>query len=179
MRSYAELLEASGYQGREDEFTNLIRILDSELRLITPTDADGIEHGGKSVEGENRDSSLVSVAPRRPLARPPQFYQLTHDYLVPSLREWLTRKQKETWRGRAQLLLEDRALAWKERPERRQLPSLWQWFRIVCGTKRNRTAPQRAMLIAAGRHHLLRGMCGLADGGGAIDWPESVRCRTR
>ena len=159
MRSYAELLEASTYQGREDEFRNLIRILDSELRLITPTDPDGIEPAGGGVEGENRDSSLISLGPGRPPNSPPQFYQLTHDYLVPSLREWLTRKQKETWRGRAQLLLEDRALAWKERPERRQLPSLWQWFRIVCGTKRNRTTPQRAMLIAAGRHHLLRGMC--------------------
>ena len=28
-----------------------------------------------------------------------KYYQLTHDYLVPSLREWLTRKQKETRRG--------------------------------------------------------------------------------
>src|SRR5262249_44718267 len=30
-----------------------------------------------------------------------RYYQLTHDYLVPSLRDWLTRKQKETRRGRA------------------------------------------------------------------------------
>ena len=30
-------------------------------------------------------------------------YQLTHDYLVPSLRQWMTRKQRETHRGRAEL----------------------------------------------------------------------------
>jgi hypothetical protein len=39
------------------------------------------------------------------------YYQLTHDYLVPSLREWLTRKQKETRRGRAELRLAERAAA--------------------------------------------------------------------
>ena len=30
-----------------------------------------------------------------------RYYQLTHDYLVHSLRDWLTRKQRETRRGRA------------------------------------------------------------------------------
>ena len=33
------------------------------------------------------------------------YYQLTHDYLVHSLRDWLTRKQRETRRGRAELRL--------------------------------------------------------------------------
>ena len=41
MRSYAELLEASGYAGRPKDFDDLIRILDSEIRLITPTDPEG------------------------------------------------------------------------------------------------------------------------------------------
>ena len=44
-----------------------------------------------------------------------KYYQLTHDYLVPSLRDWLTRKQKETRRGRAELLLADRAAVWNAR----------------------------------------------------------------
>ena len=41
MRSEAELREASGYAGRPREFDELIRILDHELRLITPTDPEG------------------------------------------------------------------------------------------------------------------------------------------
>ena len=41
MRSYAELLEASGYGSRPKDFDDLIRILDSEIRLITPTDPEG------------------------------------------------------------------------------------------------------------------------------------------
>ena len=41
MRSYAELLEASGYANRPSDFDDLIHILDSEIRLITPTDPEG------------------------------------------------------------------------------------------------------------------------------------------
>lgn len=88
MRSREELLEASGYAGRPDEFNDLIHILDRELRLITPTDP----------EGSEEDSSSQAVAGKK-------YYQLTHDYLVPSLRDWLTRKQRETRRGRAELRL--------------------------------------------------------------------------
>ena len=41
MRSRQELLEASGYANRPRDFDDLIRILDPELRLITPTDPEG------------------------------------------------------------------------------------------------------------------------------------------
>src|SRR5262249_21588022 len=94
MRSHVDLLEASGYAGRLQDFDALLRILDGELRLITPTDPEGVDSekaaGTKDVPGA-------------------KYYQLTHDYLVHSLRDWLTRKQRETRRGRAELLLADRA----------------------------------------------------------------------
>ncbi len=45
-RPYRELLEASGYGGQPDDFEDLMRILDTELRLITPTDPGGVEGGG-------------------------------------------------------------------------------------------------------------------------------------
>ena len=41
MRSEAELRDASGYADRPRDFDDLIRILDHELRLITPTDPEG------------------------------------------------------------------------------------------------------------------------------------------
>jgi hypothetical protein len=107
------LLAASGYANPSRDFDEMLRILDSELRLITPTDPEG---------KEDADTS--------PLQAGAKYYQLTHDYLVPSLRDWLTRKQKETRRGRAELLLADRAAVWHARPENRQLPSLWQWSSI-------------------------------------------------
>jgi formylglycine-generating enzyme required for sulfatase activity len=142
MRSHAELLEASGYASRTKDFDDLLRILDSEIRLITPTDPEG-------KEGES--STQVQAGAK--------YYQLTHDYLVPSLRDWLTRKQKETRRGRAELLLADRAAVWNARPENRQLPSLWQWASIRWLTqKRNWTPPQRKMMRKASRYHAVRGL---------------------
>ena len=123
MRSYAELLEASGYGSRPKDFDDLIRILDSEIRLITPTDPEGKEADGDSV----------------PQTRPGQkYYQLTHDYLVHSLREWLTRKQKETRRGRAELKLAERSGLWNAKPENRHLPTLWEWLGIRTLTHRQR-----------------------------------------
>jgi hypothetical protein len=38
MRSYESLLDASGYAARPQEFVELIRILDREVWLITPSD---------------------------------------------------------------------------------------------------------------------------------------------
>jgi formylglycine-generating enzyme required for sulfatase activity len=90
---------------------------------------------------------------------------------VPSLREWLTRKQKETRKGRAELLLADRAAVWNARPENRQLPSLLQWLTIRWHTAKAKwTPPQRKMMGKAARVHATRaGMlavflvaCGLA-----------------
>lgn len=84
-------------------------------------------------------------------------YQLTHDYLVPSLREWLTRKRRETMRGRASLLLESQAELWNARPERRYLPSFVEWATISLLTHRSEwTQLERKMMRLATRAHLTR-----------------------
>jgi serine/threonine protein kinase/formylglycine-generating enzyme required for sulfatase activity len=143
MRSREELLEASGYASRPREFDDLLGILDGEIRLLTPTDPEG-----KS----NDESTAKAQAGAR-------CYQLTHDYLVPSLRDWLTRKQKETRRGRAELLLADRAAVWSARPENRQIPSLWQWLSIrTLIAKGTWTPQQRKMMRTATRYHSVRGL---------------------
>jgi serine/threonine protein kinase/formylglycine-generating enzyme required for sulfatase activity len=144
MRSYAELLEAAGYGSRPKDFDDLIRILDNEIRLITPTDPEG-----KEAEGD----SVLQTRPGQ------KYYQLTHDYLVHSIREWLTRKQKETRRGRAELLLADRAAVWNARPENRQLPSLVQWLWLRWWTQKKRwTPPEKEMMARAGRYHAVEGL---------------------
>jgi hypothetical protein len=160
LRSHAELLAASGYASRPRDFDDLLRILDSEIRLITPTDPEGKEGAEADLSfraGEretiNRPADTVSA----------RYYQLTHDYLVHSLRDWLTRKQKESRRGRAELLLADRAAVWNARPENRQLPSLLQWLQLRWLTRKpNWTAPQRKMMRRATRFHLLRGLVAVA-----------------
>jgi formylglycine-generating enzyme required for sulfatase activity len=77
---------------------------------------------------------------------------------VPSLRDWLTRKQKETRRGRAELLLADRAAVWNSRSENQQLPSLLHWLQIRWWTaKRTWTPQQQKMMQKAGKYYAVRG----------------------
>ena len=132
----------SGYGSRPNEFHELLRILNSELRLISPIEPEGSESDGqtKTQVGE-------------------KFFLLTHDYLVPSIREWLTRKQKETRRGRAELRLAERSSLWNAKPENRHLPSVLEWANIRLLTKKKDwTDPQRKMMKRAGRVHGVRGV---------------------
>jgi serine/threonine protein kinase/formylglycine-generating enzyme required for sulfatase activity len=145
MRSYAELLEASGYAGRPRDFDDLLGILDGEVRLLTPADPD-IQARSAS-EGTPTQARSASEG---------RFYQLTHDYLVPALRDWLTRKQRETRRGRAELLLAERAPLWQRKRENRHLPAVWEWAQVRLFTRgRDWTPPQRQMMRAAGRYYTL------------------------
>ena len=159
MRSHAELLKASGYGNRPHEFRVLLRILDGELRLITPTDPEGAH--SQSVQEQAT-----------------KYYQLTHDFLVPSLREWLTSKQKETPRGRAQLRLAEHAASWNRKPETRHLPSLWEWGAIhLLTSHRHRTEPERKMLRTADRRYLFFGLVGFVFAVSLAAAGREARCR--
>ncbi len=145
MRSERELQEAAAYADRPREFADLLHILDNELRLITPTDPTGSDDNSAPVSSGGR------------------YYQLTHDYLVHSLRDWLTRKQRETRRGRAELRLAERSVSWNAKPENRFLQSWWENLSIRSLTdKKKWTQPQRKMMAKAGRVHGLRSALALA-----------------
>jgi len=138
MRSRQKLLDASGLAGRPRDFEELLRILDGEVRLVTPTDPDGVESEGKTEETQADG----------------RYYQLTHDYLVPSLREWLTRKQRETRRGRAEIRLGFWSSLWNAKPENRNLPSLAGWVNMHLLTRKAHwTPPQRKMMGKAAWYH--------------------------
>ena len=139
MRSRQDLLDASGYANRPREFDDLIHILDPELRLITPTDP----------EGSSSESQQTTPSG--------QYYQLAHDYLVHSLRDWLTRKQRETRRGRAELRLAERSASWNAKPENRHLPSALEWANIRLLTRRQEwSEPQRKMMRALTKYYSMR-----------------------
>ena len=140
----SELLTASGYADRVDDFDELVRVLDSELKLVTPIDRSTI--GG----GEPH-------------------YQLTHDFLVPALREWLAAKQRETRSGRAELRLAERAALWSDRREPKQLPTIVEWLTITLLTRRHRWGrTERQVMSAAGRRHLLRAAGVFVAGAAAV-----------
>jgi hypothetical protein len=61
VRSHQELLAASGYANRPHDFADLLRILDGERRLVTPTDPEGVE------DDSRRTGSLACPpTPREP-----------------------------------------------------------------------------------------------------------------
>jgi hypothetical protein len=142
MRAEKDLLEASGCASRPTDFEEVLQILDAEVRLITPT-----------APAEVRAEGNKPPAPRPPA----RYYQLTHDYLVPMVRDWLNRKRKETFRGRAQLRLEERWSEWRVKRDPRYLPTIWEWLRIrLLVRTKDMTESQRAMLDMAESRHMGR-----------------------
>ena len=140
VRTRQELVERCGFQQRPNSFRDLIQILDTDLRLITPS--------------ETEDESEESLGSDRTSEHG---YQLTHDYLVQPIRDWLTLDQRATMRGRAQLRLEELAEDWKQKPENRNLPSWLEFSRIQLLTdRRNRSADQQAVLRQANRYYGMR-----------------------
>jgi len=99
----ADLRSVSGYEQRPAEFAALLRCLDQELRLITPSEIE---------EGASAEQSIARTITTR-------HYQLTHDYLVSAIRGWLNHGRRRTVRGRAKLRLTDYANAYALRQETR------------------------------------------------------------
>lgn len=138
MKSYSELLTASGYAEQPDQFRALLRILDTNLRLVTPTDPMGL-----SPEEASEQSGM-------------RFYQLTHDFLVPAIRERLTAAERSSRRGRAELLLRDLSGAWSRKHDKRALPSWFEWLQIQFLTDDSRwTNAQKSVIAAASRRALI------------------------
>ena len=92
-----------------------------------------------------------------------QYYQLTDDYMVPSLRDWLTRKQRETRRGRAEMRLAELSDVWNRKQENRNLPSSWELWNIrLLTNKRDWTEAQRRLIKRASRVSRIRWGAGVA-----------------
>ncbi|MFN0051746.1 MAG: protein kinase domain-containing protein, partial [Planctomycetales bacterium] len=171
MRSRADLMDACGYNRRPQDFDDVLGILDGELRLITPTEPVQEEYASNRAPDE-RSSDAPAGAP--------QFYQLTHDYLVPALRDWLTRKQRETRRGRAELRLEEHSELWNSRPLSSHLPAWWEVGNILLLTRRKLWTPEqgkmmRAAIVRQGKSAAL--LAGLLVVLGIIGWETNGRIR--
>lgn len=147
MRSHDDLLAISGYADEPKLFQSLIRTLDNGLHLITRT-----THSGRSESSSSQSGSFANLKSGELVQG--EFYQLAHDYLVPAIREWQTRMQRGTRRGRAELRLAQRAEVWSARPESRHLPTMTEWVSINAFTGRRRwTEAENEMMHSAGRRH--------------------------
>ena len=142
-RSRDELNLASGYATGSKDFSELMTILDTEVRLITPCDTLTSRPDEKVADHDATADHKESGDHR---------FQLTHDYLVHSLRTWLTQKQRETRLGRAELLLSERASLWASKPENRHLPTLGEDLRIRWLTDRKRWTGDEQRMMSRARH---------------------------
>lgn len=139
--SYSDLQKASGCANDSATFDEVIRLLDSELRIITPASQAYDETSDELSARADASSSVVEPA-----------YQLTHDFLVPAIRRYLERGARSTRGGRAMLLLAQQAEIWSVRPLPRFLPSFWEWMTVKLSTSAGDWNPrQRAMMAAANR----------------------------
>lgn len=135
-QSRGHLKAAAIEADRNVDFDELMNLLVNNYRLLSPSDIDLRELD--SVSGSKETLPLATHS-----------YQLTHDYLVPSIREWLRRKKSRT-----ELLLARRTDDWRSEREVRHLPSLVESVRIATATRRGDWSKvERAMMQAAGRRH--------------------------
>lgn len=123
--------------------------MDNELRLITPTDPVGSIDNSESQSAGGLSASGDGL----------RYYQLTHDFLVPALNDWLNKKQRETRRGRAEIRLAEAASLWSSKSVSKFEPTCLEWLSIRSFSSPNAwTKTERAMMRSAGFRHLRNAM---------------------
>lgn len=131
------LLERLEGIATESNVRKLLQLLDTEVRLITPT-------SGSNTSSTSSNSSLTDPA-----------YQLTHDYLVVAIRKWLAAAEVSTRAGRAQNQLREIAAAWNAKPSPRRLPSLSEWLAIRWFTPTKQWSKNEQRMMKASDKQLL------------------------
>ncbi len=112
--SEERLYQESGYRERP-LFKQLVSILDSELHLITP--AERLDDSSLSGDSSRSDSMQTG-------------YQLTHDFLIAPIRQWLELRQHTTKEGKARLRLDEFSELYRTKPRHQSLPTMFEYLNI-------------------------------------------------
>ncbi|MCA9186358.1 MAG: protein kinase [Pirellulaceae bacterium] len=149
MQSHRQLQEVSGYRDRPADFRATLNILDNHVRLITPTEPDKY---GADITDTPRDDDDET-----------RYYQLSHDYMVPSLRRWLYDAELATYSGRCRVLLDRITRDWKgHQQNRRFLPGPLEFFRILTGTRKSQWTRSQTAMMAHARAVYVRVLAAIA-----------------
>lgn len=119
--SLIDLSNAVERRPDDPEFQSAISLLETDLKLITAvefqeTNVERPLDNSNSVGNEDETNEPDHVATYNCVN-----YQLTHDYLVSPIRNWLVRKSKESWKGRAELKFTDNFELWNRTKHSRHL----------------------------------------------------------
>ena len=145
-RPRSELMTVSGYGDDRPQFDELMAILETDLKIITATES--LDRSG-TVSGSGQRSGEQTA------------YQLSHDFLVPSIRDWLSSRQRETFRGRLQERLTEQAGLWGRQREARFLPNLVEWLAVRCFVRSRSMAPLEREMLAVKDRFALSSIAGL------------------
>ncbi len=134
----SQLLERLSGMATEDSIRKMLQLLDTEVRLITPT-----------------SSMRANISSQSGSSTSDPAYQLTHDYLVPTTRAWLALHQSESRAGRVREQLREIAASWAMRPSSKRLPTLSEWLAIRWFTSAKYwTTSERRMMRAGDRRYV-------------------------
>jgi formylglycine-generating enzyme required for sulfatase activity len=93
------------------------------------------------------ESSLEAMPEPESVTIPDVSWQLSHDFLITPLQQWLTRRKRVSRAGRAELLLAESLRRWNPEKHKRHLPSLSHWLQIVAFTDRRRWNEAQSLLL--------------------------------
>jgi formylglycine-generating enzyme required for sulfatase activity len=140
VRTKEELFQASGYTDPQ-QFSQLMSLLDRELHLVTPSDrSDSDSLGG--------DSSISGAQATG--------FQLTHDFLIAPIRQWVEYHNRSSPVGKARLRLDEFAELYKSRPRIQSLPTLSEYLSVRRYISHNSYTPQQRQVMTAARNYHLR-----------------------
>ncbi len=138
-QSNQELAKAAELPEESAEFAKVLDVLDRQLRLITPTDPDL----------DNSSDSGKRIT----------YYQLSHDFLVPSVRNWLQRDLRRSPTGRALLRFKAQSSEWAKSHDDRNLPTFLEFIQYQRHVKlKSMKTTERNFFFRSLRQQSIRGL---------------------
>ena len=106
------------------QFEQAVHILEQKLRIIERTEPNANQSRSSPNGGINE-----------------AHYQLTHDYLVPAIRNWLHKSKLTTWRGRAELRLRELGTYRTSINGNANIPNFRDFLQIRLGVPNQKISP--------------------------------------
>lgn len=133
-----------GLENEPFQFSELLNFLDNQTRLIAKVDEFTEEEPFSRINKDATEPTEVA-------------YRLTHDFLVPSIRQWLAAQQQLTLRGRVSVKFRRATNVFQNEPDRRRMPPLLQWIQFRWMMPRSKwNVSQQNMMRAASNFHWKR-----------------------
>ena len=144
-------------------FDRALNWLDEKKRLVTRVN---FAAAGESEPSQTDDQDRA-------------FCQLTHDYLVPAVRQWLTKERKLSWRGRAELKLLEATEQYSLRPTSKSLPSFVDFIQILLSNRTfYRSLDRRILMQRSAIHYSYLALIG-AIFAGCLVFPVVIAMQKR